>query len=159
MRSRSRLVLGVASAVLVLGLGSSPAFASRTAVCVVGAAIADHSPGTLGLPVLTSDTVTGTVSGGTQVCSDLGAPLTASYTVTGACGKSSGTASASGHSGSIETVGTLMVIIPPLSGAGLSGVGNAVVDSSHAVLVHANSCVDKTAHQFLVSGVFALATV
>ena len=144
---KRRLGLLAASAVLAtVGIiaPSSPASA-HTDECS-GNGTASLSTG-FGLPGVTSNTASFTFgfTVGAGVCAS-GGSLTASGTVTGACGSSTGTGTTNtGHSFSFTSAGTALVLT-----GGVTGTVSAVSDPT------GGSCTNKTAQRFFITGSAAL---
>ncbi|HVM12774.1 MAG TPA: hypothetical protein VM287_00385 [Egibacteraceae bacterium] len=76
--------------------------------------------------------------------------VTASGTLTGNCGRSTGKGTIGGQKFNLETAGTVLILTPdPVTGPStVVGAGNAVADPT----VQNNSCANGTATRFIVTG-------
>jgi len=146
----------VAAALVLTGLSfAAPTAANaQNAQTCVAQGRANLSAG-LGLPP-SSVSASFTIGADVSVCVNggVGASVSASGNLQGACGRSTGSGSITTPAGtagfSYQSGASILIIIPnPVGAAGYAGVANAVSD----VTVANNSCVNGTARVFLVTTV------
>lgn len=140
-----------ASALAVAAVGTAGASAApRSAGAEVGNACSGQATATLGAGLwavglgpekTTTFTINITCVAGTR------GSVSASGTLTGRCGRSTGTGTIDGQPFTLETAGTAL-ILTPRNGSTVVGTGNAVSDPT----VANNSCTNGTATKFLVTG-------
>ena len=142
---KRRLGLLAASAVIAtVGIIVPAAPASAHTDHCLGNGTATLSTG-FGLPGVTSNTASFTFGFTVGFCVS-GGGLTASGTVTGACGSSTGTGTTNtGHSFSFTSTGTALVLT-----GGVTGTVSAASDPT------GGSCTNKTATRFFITGGAAL---
>ena len=143
MKRRFGLLAAAAVLATVGIVAPSPASADTAECAGTGTATLDQD---FGLPVLTSLTAdfTFTLTAGGCVGTDgVLTPLTASGTVTGACGLSTGRGTANGHHFNFTSTGTVLVLTGPQA----FGTVSAVEDP-----LDQGSCTNKTARNFLITG-------
>lgn len=150
---KKRLAAIAALAMITAGVGTMVAAPAQADVVSCVAQGTATLSGGLGLPVLTSNSVTFNLSSNVAVCSNLGLSVTASGSLAGACGLSSGsgTVSLGGSSHGFTYQSAATVLVLGANGGGVVGVVNAFADPT----VANNSCASGTAHTFQVQGTVA----
>ncbi|HVF74323.1 MAG TPA: hypothetical protein VM938_04690 [Acidimicrobiales bacterium] len=143
MKRRLALLLAAASIATVGMLAPTSPASADTDVCAGTGTATLGAPG-LGYPVVTpSRTVPFSFGFTAGTCTPVKTSLSASGTVTGNCGLSTGSGSTTnGHSFSFTSTGTVLVLT-----GDLSGTVSAVPDATHS-----GSCTNGTATRFLITG-------
>jgi hypothetical protein len=141
MKRRIGLLLAAATVLTAVGMFVPSPASAHTDACVGAAGRATLSAG-LGLPP-SSVTANFNITFNTGACAAK-ATLSASGTVTGACGQSRGFGTTTnGHNFLWTSAGTLLVLTGEVSG---------VVTAASDPTVANNSCANGTAKEFVVSG-------